>query len=78
MAEKKQNLQEAAETVYLQFGGQEVSLETIREMILEDYDKEKKGTDEPEEIRIYLKPEDRKAYYVINGDCAGEVELALK
>ncbi|MBR0468414.1 MAG: hypothetical protein IJJ16_01765 [Mogibacterium sp.] len=77
MAEKKQKAN-VTETVYLQFGGQEVSLETIREAVREDYGKEKKGTDEPEDIKIYLKPEDRKVYYVINGDCAGEVELALQ
>lgn len=77
MAEKKIKT-EAAESVYLQFGGKEVSLETIRTSVMEDYDKEKSGTDAPEDIRIYLKPEDGKAYYVINGDCAGEVELLLR
>ncbi len=44
MAEKNQKAN-VTETVYLQFGGQEVSLETIREAVREDYGKEKKGTD---------------------------------
>jgi len=35
----------------------------------------KKGEDKPEDIKIYLKPEDQKAYYVINCDYAGEVDL---
>lgn len=61
------------ETIYLQFRGKEVLLSTIREAVMQDYNNVKEGKDEPEDIRIYLKPEDNKAYYVINEDYAGEV-----
>ncbi|MCF0131871.1 MAG: histone [Pseudobutyrivibrio sp.] len=28
-----------------------------------------------EEISVYVKPEERKIYYVVNGDCVGSVDL---
>ena len=31
--------------------------------------------EELREVTIYVKPEDRKAYYVINGETEGSVEL---
>lgn len=42
---------------------------------MDDYDSVKKGEDPAVDTRIYLKPEDSKAYYVINDDYAGEIEL---
>ena len=62
-------------SIYLQYAGQEVSIDDIIAAVREDYDTVKKGEDKPEDIKIYLKPEDRKAYYVINCDFAGEVDL---
>lgn len=63
--------------IYLQFAGKEVSLLEIEAAIRDNYDSVKKGEDKPENIQIYLKPEDRKAYYVINNDFAGEVDLLV-
>lgn len=62
-------------TIYLQFAGKEISIDEIEAAIKENYDSVKQGQDQPEDIKIYLKPEDRKAYYVINCDFAGEVDL---
>ena len=67
----------AEETVYLQFEGKEISLEEVETAINENYDSVKKGEDEPTDIKIYLKPEDQKAYYVINCDYAGEVDILV-
>ena len=77
MAEKKTQKEEktVCKTIYLQFSGMEVSVDEVEAAITENYDSVKKGEDVPEDIRIYLKPEDAKAYYVINGDYAGEVDL---
>lgn len=74
MSEKKKEI-EVSTSVYLQYSRQEISLEEIERLIRENYDNAKKGEDQPEDIKIYLKPEDRKAYYVINNDYAGEVDL---
>ncbi len=74
MSEKKKE-KEIVKAVYLQYDGQEISLEEIERLVKENYDSVKNGTDDPKDIRIYLKPEDRKAYYVINNDFAGEIDL---
>ncbi len=66
------------EAIYLQFGGKEISTDEIRRTVMENYNAVKKGEDAPEDIRIYLKPEEGKAYYVINSDYAGEVSLLLR
>ena len=62
-------------TIYLQYAGKEISIDAVEAAINENYNSVKKGEDQPEDIKIYLKPEDRKAYYVINCDYAGEVDL---
>jgi len=83
MAENKAKAKAApastcTETIFLQFGGKEISITEVRDAVMANYDAVKKGEDSPEDVRIYLKPEDGKAYYVINSDCAGEVSLLLR
>ena len=72
--EKKKEPQKA---IYLQYDGKEISIDAVETAVRENYDSIKKGDDTPEDIRIYLKPEDYKAYYVINSDFAGEVDLLV-
>ncbi len=72
---KKENKKSIDKIIYLQFADREIKLDDVECMVLENYDSVKKGEDQPEKIRIYLKPEDRKVYYVINGDFAGEVDI---
>ena len=59
---------EAQKSIYLQYDGKEISIDAVEKAVRENYDSIKKGEDPPEDIRVYLKPEDRKAYYVINSD----------
>ncbi len=77
MSEKKEK-QSVVETIYLQYAGNEVSMEEVEASVRENYESVKKGEDPPEDIKIYLKPQDHKAYYVINCDYAGEVDLLAK
>ena len=56
---------EAQKSIYLQYDGKEISIDAVEKAVRENYDSIKKGEDPPEDIRVYLKPEDRKAYYVI-------------
>ena len=74
MAAEKQKTNNTVtdEMIYLQFAGREVSVSDIRRSIWTDYEEAKGGEDKSGKIRIYLKPEDQKAYYVINDDYAGE------
>lgn len=79
MVEKKEKgTEKCVETIFLQFDGKEARIDTVRAAIKEDYDSVKKGKDAAENVKIYLKPEDTKAYYVINDDFAGEVDLLLE
>ena len=62
--------------MFLQFYGKEYSDKEILQKVKEIWTKVlKKKVGDMKEVRIYLKPEESKAYYVINGDTTGEVEL---
>ncbi len=77
MSEGKSNKEKGHlyKTVYLQFCGKEIALDVVEAAIRKKYDSDKKGKDPAYDIKIYLKPEDDRAYYVINNDYAGEVTL---
>ena len=76
--DKEKEVVKCDETIILQYDGKEVCIDAIREAIKKDYEDDKEGSDPAKDLKIYLKPEDDKAYYVINGDYAGEVDLNSK
>lgn len=79
MTDKKVDVKARAEkSIYLQFRGQEVAIAEVLEDVMKDYDEVKQGGDPAEDIKIYLKPEDARAYYVINNDYAGDVIMHLR
>lgn len=62
--------------MYLQFYGKEYSDKEILQKVKEIWTKVlKKKVGDMKDVKIYLKPEESKAYYVINGDTTGEVDL---
>lgn len=62
--------------MYLQFYGKEYSDKEILQKVKEIWTKVLKNkVGDMKEVKIYLKPEESKAYYVINGDTTGEVNL---
>ena len=65
---------EPKEEIVLQFGDQEVSMSAVSEKVRKSY-AQSGSQEELREVTIYVKPEDRKAYYVINGETEGSVEL---
>ncbi len=65
---------EPKEEIVLQFGEQEVSMSAISEKVRTSY-AQSGSQGELREINIYVKPEDHKAYYVINGETEGSVDL---
>ena len=65
---------EPKEEIVLQFGDQEVSMSAVSEKVRKSY-AQSGSQGELREVTIYVKPEDRKAYYVINGETEGSVEL---
>ena len=72
-------VQEAAavpeEELFIQYGENEVAASEISAKVKEDY-RQSGNEDEIRQVKIYVKPEENKAYYVIN-DVEGNVDLFL-
>lgn len=62
------------EEMFLQFGEKEVSIASISEKVKQSYHDSSHET-ELKDIKIYIKPEDNKAYYVANEEIEGSVDL---
>ncbi len=63
-----------SEEMVLQFGENEISTAAISDKVKSSY-QEGGATAEIKGIKIYVKPEDNKAYYVINDEIEGSVDL---
>ena len=64
------------ETVYLQYAGKEIDKDLIVKQVKEVWTKQmKRKVGEIQTLTVYLKPEDNMAYYVINEDVTGSLEL---
>lgn len=70
-AEKK----EAEKNVYIQFSGSEYKMEDIMENIKAVWAAEGHRPSSIKKIDMYIKPEEKAAYYVINGKNSGKIDL---
>ena len=61
--------------VFLQFGDYEMRIDDIIDKAREDYIERGGTLRSLKSLRVYVKPEDHAAYYVINGSFAGKIEL---
>lgn len=61
--------------VYVQYQGNESNLAVITERIKKQYVEEGHKESDIKSLKIYLKPEDASAYYVINDNNSGKVFL---
>ncbi|MBP1532716.1 MAG: hypothetical protein IK999_01100 [Ruminococcus sp.] len=61
------------ETVKVQFGGDEYDFAEIKKSVETDYKSKVKG--KIKTVEIYIKPEDKAAYYVINSDFSDKIDL---
>ena len=61
------------ETVKVQFGGDEYDFAEIKKAVEADY--KGKVKDKIKTVEIYIKPEDKAVYYVINSDFSDKIEL---
>ena len=68
MAKMKQQM-------FLQFNEQEVELSTVEANVKKDWKDAGKKLTEIETLDIYVKPQEGKAYYVINKDVEGTIDL---
>lgn len=60
--------------VYVQFAGKEVETEELVEQVKAKW-KAEEGDSSIESLELYIKPEDAAAYYVINGEIEGKIDL---
>ena len=67
------DVQELVEDMVIQFGAYEVSTAEISEKVKKSYLAD--NDTEIKSLKIYVKPEDNKAYYVVNDETEGNVEL---
>ena len=63
------------EEMILQFQEGQWDLSAVKEQVLAAYAAEGHRTSAIKKLSIYLKPEERKAYYVINDKSTGSVDL---
>lgn len=62
--------------LFLQFAGKEYTEKEILQKVKDVWTKVLKNkVGDMKSVKIYLKPEEAAAYYVINGDTTGKVEL---
>ncbi len=66
---------EKVEEIYLQFHGQEIVTKDVMERAKQAYVAEGHRESSIKSIRLYIKPEENMAYYVINEKIAGGVAL---
>ena len=61
------------EVVFVEFGEKQIDVDTIVANAKADFKANNKGV--VRNIKVYVKPEDNAAYYVVNGKVDGKVEL---
>ena len=61
------------ETVKIQFGADEYDFDEIKKVVEADCKSKVKG--KIKSIEIYIKPEDKAVYYVVNGDFSDKIDL---
>ena len=64
-----------SEEVFVQFGNSEVLTKDIVEKVKDAYAAEGHTADSVKKIRVYIKPEEGMAYYVVNDDYASGISL---
>ena len=75
-AEKPAAKAETTTAVYVQFWGKEVYAKDVVEQVKKIWtDELKNKAEDLKDVKVYIKPEDNSAYYVINGDVTGIIEL---
>ena len=59
-------------SVYVEYQGSQINVETLLEAVKADFHSEKKRT-RVTDLRLYIKPEEQTAYYVVNEKFEGKV-----
>lgn len=72
----KRTTKKAVKTTFVvQAAGKEVSMEEAIERVKEAWTADGNKAADLKEIAVYVKPEEKAIYYVVNGDVTGKVEF---
>lgn len=71
-AEAKAKAENLKPEFIVQYQGTDIDLAALAEAAKADFHQTKKRT-LITELKLYVKPEERTVYYVINGDCTGSI-----
>lgn len=74
-AKKTTAKKEAEVDVYVEFSGNQISEKNVEERVKAAYVEAGHRASSIKSLRIYIKPEENAAYYVINDDNVGRVDL---
>lgn len=73
-AAEKKKAENLKPEILMQYQGDEVDLTALTEAAKADFHNEKKRT-LITELKLYIKPEERMAYYVVNGSFEGKLSF---
>ena len=74
--EKAVKKAEVKTEMFLQFAGKEFTEKELFQKVKDVWTKELKNkVGDMKDVKIYLKPEESAAYYVVNGDTTGRIQL---
>jgi len=71
----KKTAAKRVEEMYLQTGGQEWNISDCRERAVADYTAQGHTEASIKKLTVYLKPDEGKAYYVVNDTENGSIDL---
>lgn len=74
-AAKKPAPKKAAETLVIQASGSEWDIAAVKEQVIADYVAAGHTRSGISSLTVYIKPEERKAYYVVNEKAGGSVDI---
>lgn len=72
---KKISNKEVKPTVFIQYDCHEAEISSIRDKVIADFVEQGHSLDEITDMKIYAKPQEATAYYVINEGIQGKVQL---
>ena len=66
----------AKNAVILQYAGKEIDMKSLQDQVKQIWTKELGNkVNQLQDVKIYVKPEEGSAYYVINDEVTGSIEL---
>ena len=75
LRETREQMRSSIQEIFIQYGDHELRTEDIAARCREDYVLSGGDITQIKDLRVYVKPEDDAAYYVINGSRTGKVAL---